>query len=376
MLENKLKVIQELDSEKLEIQKKKALIQKEIAKYQFSSDENIVNKWSELSGILDNSNIPLEKRMSDFIQGAKTLVSYLDKYSNSITVIEMNAVETARNTTTNKVSFKLYPNIFGLKQSMRNGFFCCLAAPTGVGKTRFILNMMYHKYVEKKISYFFSFEMTNEEITFNLLAIDLFYRSYDPQTCKYALALSKEDMENDYANTSEEKRKFYDSRLNDIFSYIRVLEIEKPSPKNVYFALTYKQHEHGEEPEFIFIDHFHLMESDNKDIHTDVAIYKDIAFKLYQYAKKTNAVFFILGQMDNKEKEDPKYYEESGWKWCGDFPTYVQHYWKLFFDPENYGQWLLHDAKLRNAERVRSPYQIQFCPVNGAVIKSWNEKLR
>lgn len=376
MLKDKTKELQKLESEKSDIERQKSLLEKEVKKFQFSSDENIVKKFSELSSILDNNDVDIEKRMSNFIQGAKTLTQYLEKYSKTITVIETNASEVARKTSTQEVSFKLYPDIFKLKPVSRNGFFDCLSAPTGVGKTRFILNLMYHKYLEKKVTYFFSFEMTEEEIVFNLLAIDVFYRSFNPNTGKYELVLSKEQMELEYKNTSEQKKKFYDSRLDDMFSFIRLLWVDKPTPKNVFFGMTYKQEEHGEEPEFVFIDHFHLMISDDEQIKGEVAIYSDVAKKLYMYAKKTNSVFFILGQMDNKEKDDPKHYEESGWKWCGDFPTYVQHYWKLFADPDNRSQWLLYNAKLRNDVKVYEPYQIKFCPSNGAIMSSKNEHLK
>ena len=80
--------------------------------------------------------------------------------------------------------------------------------------------------------------------------------------------------------------------------------------------------------------------------------------------------------MDNKEKDAPKFYEESGWKWCGDFPTYVQHYWKLFRNPDAGGEWMLYNAKLRNSMPVYEPYQIKYCPANGAIISVRNEALR
>jgi len=138
MLKDKTKELQKLESEKSDIERQKSLLEKEVKKFQFSSDENIVKKFSELSSILDNNDVDIEKRMSNFIQGAKTLTQYLEKYSKTITVIETNASEVARKTSTQEVSFKLYPDIFKLKPVSRNGFFDCLSAPTGVGKTRFI----------------------------------------------------------------------------------------------------------------------------------------------------------------------------------------------------------------------------------------------
>lgn len=376
MIEYKINILKELESSKQNIESQKRILEQEIKKFKFSTDENIVIKINELNSILDETDLDKEERYAKFTNGVKTLVTYLEKYERTISVVEMNAKEVAHKSAQSEVSFKIYPDIFNLKPVARNGFFVCVAAPTGVGKTRWMLNLMYHKYKEKKVSYFFSFEMTNEEVLFNLLAMDLFYRSYNPNTNKHDVILSKEDMEHEYRYCTEGKRKFYNDRLDDIFKYIRVLEIEKPTPKNIYFALTYKQHEHGETPEYVCIDHFHLMQSDNKDLIGDVSIYKDIAFNLYQYAKKTTSVFVILGQMDNKEKDDPKFYEESGWKWCGDWPTYVQHYWKLFRDSESPKHWLLYNAKLRNHTPVFEPYRIEICPANGAIISSKNEAIR
>lgn len=376
MIQEKINNLLEIDNQKQSLERQKIALLEEIKKYKFSSDENIINKWIELSAILDDTEMDLDKRLKKFFEGYDVLTSYLQKYDKVITVIESNAVEVAQKTLTNEVSFKLYPDIFNLKPVARNGFFICLAAPTGVGKTRWLLNLMYHKYKEKKVSYFFSFEMTEEEIVFNLLAIDLFYRSFDVDKKAYTLYLSKEEMEADYKSTSTQKREFYDSRIKEIFSFIRILSIDRNTPKNIFFGMTYKSHEHGEEPEFVCIDHFHLMESDNREIQGEVAVYKDIAFNLYKIAKQTKSVFVILGQMDNKEKESPKFYEESGWKWCGDFPTYVQHYWKLFRDQENGGQWLLYNAKMRNHTPVFEPYEIKYCPANGAIISVRNEALR
>jgi len=131
MLKDKTKELQKLESEKSDIERQKSLLEKEVKKFQFSSDENIVKKFSELSSILDNNDVDIEKRMSNFIQGAKTLTQYLEKYSKTITVIETNASEVARKTSTQEVSFKLYPDIFKLKPVSKVDFFLLHFCNTG-----------------------------------------------------------------------------------------------------------------------------------------------------------------------------------------------------------------------------------------------------
>jgi replicative DNA helicase len=209
MIEYKINILKELESSKQNIESQKRILEQEIKKFKFSTDENIVIKINELNSILDETDLDKEERYAKFTNGVKTLVTYLEKYERTISVVEMNAKEVAHKSAQSEVSFKIYPDIFNLKPVARNGFFVCVAAPTGVGKTRWMLNLMYHKYKEKKVSYFFSFEMTNEEVLFNLLAMDLFYRSYNPNSKKHDVILSKEDMEHEYRYCTDGKRNIF-----------------------------------------------------------------------------------------------------------------------------------------------------------------------
>ena len=377
MIEDKLQLISELENNKNNIEVQKTILKREVDKFRFSTDENVVNKTNELNAILDDPDIDSDARLQKFLNGAKTLVTYLSKYDNVLTVEEADWVKELEKNCSDKPSFLYYPDNMKIKPVMRNQYFSCLAAPTGVGKTRFILNMMYQYYLQKKVCYFFSFEMTEIEIITNLIAIDIYYKSIDKISGEAKNILTREQVEEDYANSTDIRKKVYKDKAESMKQYIRILKVQKNTPKNVYFAQTYKQHEHGEIPAIVFIDHFHYMSSD-KEISYENAVsrFADIAHDLSSYAKISGTVYFILGQMDNKEKEAPKYYEESGWKYTGDFATYAQHYWKLFRDPNEPGQWLLYNAKLRNATMIFEPYQIKFCPQNGAIISSKNEAIR
>lgn len=363
MLQNKIKLLNDLNEENSNIEGKRKLVENEIKKYKFSSDELIVTKWIELQTILDSSE---DEKLSKFIRGVKGLVSYLDKYDSVYTYKNVDLVKAIRDNKEENGSFLLYPNIFRLKQRMRKNFYCCLNAPTGVGKTRIALNLLYQYFIQKKVCYLFSIEMTEIEIAFALIAMHIYYKN--------DIVMSKEEVEEDYNNSSPEKQKVFDSMIFEINKYVRYVKLDKYTPKNIYFAQTYLQNENEEIPSMVLIDHFHIMNSDS-DIPRErqTAYYSSIADDLRYYVKKSDTVYFILGQMDNAEVKDPDYYEATGWKYTGDFAFHAQHYWKLFYDKETRDIWNLYNAKLRNDLKVYSPYQIRHVRENGAIINVTNE---
>ena len=62
MIQEKINNLLEIDNQKRSLERQKIALLEEIKKYKFSSDENIINKWIELSAILDDTEMDLDKR--------------------------------------------------------------------------------------------------------------------------------------------------------------------------------------------------------------------------------------------------------------------------------------------------------------------------
>lgn len=68
MIQEKINNLLEIDNQKQSLERQKIALLEEIKKYKFSSDENIINKWIELSAILDDTEMDLDKRLKKFFE--------------------------------------------------------------------------------------------------------------------------------------------------------------------------------------------------------------------------------------------------------------------------------------------------------------------